>query len=279
MSAIRAGTWRHTSKTEPEINTLPHHLSCVDPGRESRPSGTLRRRVLSGLFAALTAASIALPVSAADPDGLESFPVQHDVQSFAAVALKPAQDVRAQSVVLDIPYRSQTDGTRWAGSNCGPAALGMVLQKFGVDITNFAIREQANRFLGFADPDSGTRMEDLSRIAEQYGLKTIGLMDGKNYRKWNLDEVRDQLRAGNPVIPQLFYQYIPQHSASKVRTDHYVVLIGFEGDEFIFNDPSGGSATDGAQYRMTSAQLVRAWSASLAPMGAFAVGQSQPNPS
>src|SRR5205814_9519215 len=35
--------------------------------------------------------------------------------------------------VLPLPYRSQLDGSPYAGANCGPTALSMVLAYYGID--------------------------------------------------------------------------------------------------------------------------------------------------
>ncbi|HEY3115953.1 MAG TPA: hypothetical protein VGK54_04355, partial [Chloroflexota bacterium] len=41
---------------------------------------------------------------------------------------------------LAMPFRTQKDGDRFQGANCGPAALGMVLQAFGIYQSNQDLR-------------------------------------------------------------------------------------------------------------------------------------------
>src|SRR5689334_7992449 len=42
--------------------------------------------------------------------------------------------------VLDVPYRSQLDGSSYALANCGPTALAMALAYYGVDASSWDLR-------------------------------------------------------------------------------------------------------------------------------------------
>lgn len=62
---------------------------------------------------------------------------------------------------------------------------------------------------------------------------------------------------------------MPGREWASVNYDHYLVLTGVDGDDFLFNDPIPLSGK--GQGRMTAAQLLRAWENSDAPMAALAV--------
>lgn len=172
-------------------------------------------------------------------------------------------------VRLTVPYRTQLDGSAAAGANCGPASLGMVLDAFGVSVATSELRERANRFQGTSGPYTGFNLGPLQRVTETYDLAGEGLFEGDRYRRWTLDDVRHHLQAGHPVIPQLKYRLIPGREGAGTNTDHYLVLTGMDGEDFLFNDPiPWGSVSQG---RITAAQLLRAWMNSDIPGAALAI--------
>ena len=170
---------------------------------------------------------------------------------------------------MTLPYRTQLDGSPAAGANCGPASLGMILDAFGINVPTNELRSQAHRFQGTSGPSTGFLLEVVQSVAELHGLEGQDLMDGRRYRRWTLDDVRQHLRAGHPVIPQLRYRLMPGREWAGVNYDHYLVLTGVEGDDFLFSDPiPWGGRGEG---RMTAPQLLRAWQNSDAPMAALAI--------
>src|SRR5512133_973441 len=124
---------------------------------------------------------------------------------FAALCLSVAQAAGPDDVLLPVPQRSQIDGTVWGPSNCGPASLAMALEAFGDKVPTADLRKRANQLLGVSSPDTGTKIEHLAKIAEEQGFAVSGPMDGKKYRRWTVDQARAELRAGNPVLVQVYF--------------------------------------------------------------------------
>jgi hypothetical protein len=62
---------------------------------------------------------------------------------------------------------------------------------------------------------------------------------------------------------------MPGREWAGVNYDHFLVLTGVDGEDFLFNDPIPWSGK--GQGRITAAQLMRAWSNSDAPMAALAI--------
>jgi hypothetical protein len=174
-----------------------------------------------------------------------------------------------QTVGLTVPYRTQLDGSAAAGANCGPASLGMIFDSYGISAPTATLRARAHGFQGTAGPDTGFLLEVLQKVAESYGLEGQDLLENGRYRRWTLDDVRRHLRAGHPVVPQLRYRLMPGREWAGVNYDHYLVLTGVDGEDFLFNDPIPWSGK--GQGRITAAQLLRAWSNSDAPMAALAI--------
>jgi hypothetical protein len=191
------------------------------------------------------------------------------IRRFAATAAALA---RAPEVWLKVPYRSQLDGSAWAAANCGPTSVAMILEAHGVRASATEVRRQVMGLQGTPNcADCGSFIEHLAGAVERYGLQPLRLNggDGK-LRRWTLDDVRADLRAGHPVLPQVMYRQLPGREDAPYWGDHYIVVTGIVGDFFLYNDP----IDDGPGYgRIIHAdQLQRAMATSDFPMAAFATG-------
>jgi hypothetical protein len=188
-----------------------------------------------------------------------------------ALPLVDAFSPRASATRLEVPHRTQLDGSLSSASNCGPASVGMALEAFGIYVPTPQIRALANRFMGIYDPWGGTTLESLRGVAEHYGLVGLDLHETGRYKRWTVEDVRRHIRAGHPVIPQLRYRLMPGREWVWVGYDHYVVITGVLGDDFIMNDPIN---VDGRGERVISAQaLLRAWMNSDFPGAAVAIAR------
>src|SRR5690349_7092120 len=77
--------------------------------------------------------------------------------------------VRIESPVfrLVVPFRTQKDGSRWQGSNCGPATLGMILDGFGIaDQATDDLGFRAHTYQGTFGMRTGTGLEHVAHVAE-----------------------------------------------------------------------------------------------------------------
>lgn len=168
--------------------------------------------------------------------------------------------------VLAVPLRSQLDGTAYAEANCGPASLAMVLEAYGLRPTIPELRALANRLQGTTSPDIGVWPEVLAQVAAAYGLQVTGPRPF-----WTAEEVRAALDRREPVITVVQYRALPSNGASIATTDHYIVLTGYQGDRFFYNDPAFADEA-GFGRIITEAQLKRAWAGAAAPGIVLAVG-------
>ena len=94
-----------------------------------------------------------------------------------------------------------------------------------------------------------------------------------------IPRVRASVRASRPVIAQVVYRGLPGRSDSAYEGDHYVVVTGLMGDDFIYNDPIGGAEAKeapGWDRLMTAEQLQKAMRASDRPYAytAFGIGKT-----
>jgi hypothetical protein len=176
-------------------------------------------------------------------------------------ALPAAAEQPSAIFILPIQYRSQFDGTPYQSGNCGPASLGMIASAFRDEhVKTTDIRELANIMQGTTGTyDSGTSFEVLTAIGRRFGLIPLNLYNsGSGYHQWTLDEVREHLRAGYPVVPQVQFRRMPGHEAADATIDHFVVLIGTSGDNFIYHDPAFYEYS-GQSLVITPEQLLYAW--------------------
>jgi hypothetical protein len=210
-------------------------------------------------------------------DVLASGPPRRLITSFEALSATGSGGAATQlkswatetSLVLGVPFRTQIDGSTFSLVNCGPASLAMVLIAFGLDVDPPSVRDYLNYLVGNYDSEAGTSLYVLSRIAREAGLSTFGTSSG--LQGWTIDAVREQVRAGHPVITLTKYRFLPGHFGSVTDFDHYIVITGLAGDDFVYND-AAYSTEYGYNLLISPAQLQRAWAASSVPRHAVAVG-------
>jgi hypothetical protein len=175
---------------------------------------------------------------------------------------------------LEVPFRTQKDGGRWQTSNCGPAALGMVLDAFGM--TGQAtddLRFRTHSYQGTVGMRTGTALEHVARVAEDFGLPTMGLYDEDGtFHDWTPGEIRAQLRLGRPVMPLVRLYLVPGHEGVGPRWGHYILLTGLTEDGFFYSDPLQTEPQSGSGRTIPAAQLERAMQASHIPGQAVAFG-------
>lgn len=166
---------------------------------------------------------------------------------------------RETGVLLDVPFRSALDGSDYAHTNSGSAALGMALEAYGVRVATSELRALANLLGRSYDVSQPPRIEVLVRIAEQAGLRGLGLYQGLRLALWTVDDVRNRVQSGYPVLTQVLTDETA--GDGEQATAHYVLIVGTQNGAFIYHDPTF-SDQRGAWRSMPEEALVRGWSAS-----------------
>lgn len=143
----------------------------------------------------------------------------------AARALGPTMDRLAWAAALDPSAPAPAELVRQQRrSDCGPAALKMVLDHWDIEDTTLSALEIATG----TGPD-GTSLLALKRAAEERGLTSQGLR-----------------------LPVQRLREIPLPAIAHVHGDHFVVIRS-AGDELVIDDPSLG------RLRMSSRTFERSW--------------------
>jgi hypothetical protein len=184
--------------------------------------------------------------------------------------------------VFDVPYRNQLDGSSYAQANCGPAALSMALAYYGVDASAGELRVRAMKAQhswitddgGYSD-EYGVFVYNLAAVAEELGIHANGLWmrDGgrlDHFHAWQSGELRREVMADHPVILQVTYRALPDHGASRSLDDHYIVVHGSAGADFVYSDPLGVGERGSAEV-IGEEDLFAAMALASAPRAGFAV--------
>lgn len=190
-----------------------------------------------------------------------------------AVAVEPAR-IQAGNFRLIVPFRTQKDGSRWQGSNCGPAILGMVLDGYGIlGQGTEDLRYRSHTYQGTVGVRTGTALHHIAQVAEDFGVQTYGLYesDGR-FHSWTVDEIREQLRLGRPVMPLVRLYLLPGYESSLPRWGHYVLITGLNDQGFYYSDPLIPEPASGASGFMPAEQLMSAMQASHLPGQAVSFG-------
>jgi hypothetical protein len=136
------------------------------------------------------------------------------------------------------PYRSQLDGSAYAEANCGPTAVGMALDAFGVSATPATLRAEALDAQHMRGNGVGTLITALAAVVDENGLSAYDLHDSDGaLRHWSLDDIRAHIQKGQPVIVQVRYRSLPGRGGAYYFGDHYILVTGIVGDGFLYNDP------------------------------------------
>lgn len=210
-----------------------------------------------------------------------------------ATGLVPALALAAETRLLNVPYRTQLDGNPYEQADCGPAVMAMVLGAYGIDRPTVSLRGIVNDLQRTGGVyGSGTFVENLAVVAERHGLRPYGLFVNQPERhplrrdlktdlgklnRWTLDGLRTALDAGHPVVAQVWYRGLPGREKHSYNGDHYIVITGYLGDQFLHNDPVDRDAP-GHSKRISTAQLERAWRKSQFPFAGLAVAGSAERP-
>ncbi len=250
-----------------------------DVGRERLPAPVLAAGAIRA--ATFESADFAFALAEGAPPG-ESGSL---VEAGRSVAPSAADLRESGSFQLAVPFRTQKDGDRFQGSNCGPASLAMVLRGFGMDESNADLRLISHTYQGTVGYRGGTALQYVAMAARNFGVDPVGLYEqpgspasplgSGGFRRWSVDDVREEVAAGRPVVPLVKYRLLPGHEGSTIRFDHYIVIHGMDGDRFLYHDPSFASPKDGEARWIDAAQLSAAMRASIVPNQAVAFGPGQ----
>jgi uncharacterized protein YvpB len=169
-----------------------------------------------------------------------------------ALLFADGPDAIVAPTILDVPYRSQLDGSPYARANCGPTALAMVLAFYGIDASLWDLRVSSMKAQhswvsdeGGYSHSYGVFIYNLASVAESMGAHVGGLWRREgarvdSLREWRASDLRREVQTGHPVVVQVAYRALPGHIGSWVQVDHYVVVHGLVGDDFVYSDPLGG---------------------------------------
>lgn len=130
---------------------------------------------------------------------------------FSCVTVKQIPQAEHTHIIKNIPFYPQET------YQCGPATLAMVLNYWGMNITPDDIAKEI-----FSKAARGTLNIDTVLFAQRKGLTSIQY-------KGNLDDLKNNIDSGNPVIVLVDYGF------SLYEKNHFMVIVGYNEHGVIVN--------------------------------------------
>jgi len=157
------------------------------------------------------------------------------------------QNTTAKDGVLAVPKRSQfssenvVNGTDYRYSWCGPNSFAMVMDYYGVHKSAY---ECAKLVKYTFQQRVGTPISGIVHGAQEAGFENTRLYNGQS-----MDWLKSQVSGGKPVIVNVDVKW----------KGHYIVVVGFQGNNVIVNDPGKGSLSR-VQYSISKETFWSYWS-------------------
>ena len=157
------------------------------------------------------------------------------------------QNTTAKDGVLAVPKRSQfssenvANGIDYRNSWCGPNSFAMVMDYYGVHKSAY---ECAKLVEYTFKQRVGTPISGIVHGAQKAGFENTRLYNGQS-----MDWLKSQVSGGKPVIVSVDVKW----------KGHYIVVVGFQGNNVIVNDPGKGSLSR-VQYSISKETFWSYWS-------------------
>jgi hypothetical protein len=172
---------------------------------------------------------------------------------------------RGNNILLDLPFRTQQDNTAYAPMNSGPASMAMILGGYGTDAAVSDLRALMNGLDGNYSPGAAPRIETIARVAERGGMNVLDLYRGARFNEWTVEQVREMIRRGYPVMTLIQGAVLPGGTPPGVSRERFITIIGIDGDDIIYHDPAYPDEGQGAARRIPARLLEQGWLAATTP--------------
>ncbi len=229
----------------------------------------IRTQIQWSRTVALVPPSVAVPSVSATPLPTTSISPQPTVVAASPTGLSTpkftqTKTVAASAIYLSVPFTVQAPDADWSEpwkEGCEEAALLMVEAYLKGDRAatlpvgetkakiNAMVDWQHEKFGGHHD----LGLADIVTIAKDYmGSKTARIKENATF-----DDIRNELRAGHPVILPLAGQKLKNPYFKQPGPPYHVfVITGFEGKDFISNE---NGTKRGHDYKYSQTILENAW--------------------
>ena len=91
---------------------------------------------------------------------------------------------------------------------------------------------------GNYSPGHDSRIETMARVAERGGMNVLDLYRGARFNEWTVEQVREMIRRGYPVMTLVQGAVLPGGTPPGVARERYITIIGIDGDDIIYHDPA-----------------------------------------
>jgi hypothetical protein len=141
--------------------------------------------------------------------------------------------------ILDFP-----DSRQSVEFSCGASALQSILLYYGID----RIENKIKKSIG-SSPKSGSSITKIKEYIKDNGLKYAS-------GKMSIEDIKSYINKNIPVLITIQAWKNKKVDYKKSwKNGHYVVAIGYDGDDIIFDDPSIHSR----RGKLSSKELLKRW--------------------
>lgn len=159
----------------------------------------------------------------------------------------------------DPAWRNETLGSKGTigAYGCLETDATMVANYYGANETPATMNQKLKDNGGFSDGSNIGKGNLLvwGAIASIFGLKYSGKFSNDNLlTKANMDQIRGALDKGFPVLLQI--DTVPSTSQ---KDEHWILAIGYDGDDLIVQDPWDGATKRITSWGVTAQKLIYAW--------------------
>lgn len=153
--------------------------------------------------------------------------------------------------IIKVNYVSQLGPTASFGKgDCGMAVTCMVLDYHN----HFLTVDDLGRLAGYSKGYTYTNSIDMTSVAQRFGVT----LTWKRFS--NFEFVDQELAEGKPVVMLVWYPYLSHRYSSSYTDNHFILVVGKDGDEYIYHDPFWpDNSGRGPNLRIHKTQLARAW--------------------
>jgi parallel beta-helix repeat protein len=172
-------------------------------------------------------------------------------------------DFEVQDLVayLPVPFHYQVKDYY-----CGPAALEMIFDYYGEDISQVEIADVARTYADTTYSDELRRAAHFSNLSTSLGDEMVENITGYSTRKFGyaafeqsglaIDDLKNSIDGGEPLIVLMWW------TSAKIY-GHYRVVVGYNDTHIIMHDPWNrdlwGGAVGGANISMTYSTFLDLW--------------------
>jgi hypothetical protein len=212
-----------------------------------------------------------LAPGAPTPDVLDVGPAS---ERGASMHYAAGRDLKQANVARTMDTTATWLAAPWRGR-----APGLPISRQSLDTTTLVTLRAAFGLIGDAPTPGTSQIDGLADLADRAWAGGLLPLRGKpqafrspGHEVWSLDEVRQNVAHGLPVVALVSADVLPGHPLAEHIGDQPVVILGITPSGLVYSDPSFSSSL-GYGLELSDADFLKAWDGATLPRQALAFSQ------